>query len=151
MEQFQFVVFRFRYSDDLVCLWPVFFAIDQQNHFGQKEKEILERAINELGTYPFVNDARIIFNKIANLQECITTMENILATQPNDDSVMIKYLGLERQTELVSEPRFDYTTSSYYIPVKLSRIQFPVRVRANNFKFLLDDIELPILVLREQR
>jgi|GEM_PF-6865554 len=151
MKQYQLVIFRFKYTDDLVCIWPVCFDFDPKNNFGQIERDILERAIKDLEGYPGIKDVQIIHNKIAVLTECVETFDSILKTQPDDDSVSIKYLKLERQIELVSHPRFDYETNSYYIPIQLRHIKFPIRVRAKNFKFLLDDLELPILLLREQK
>lgn len=151
MKQYQLVIFKFKYTDDLVCIWPVCFDFDPQNDFGKRERDILELAISDLENYPGIKDVQIIYNKIADLTECVETFDSILKTQPRDDSVTIKYLELERQIELVSNPRFDYETNSYYIPIQLRQTKFPVRVRAKNFKFLLDDLELPIILLREQQ
>ena len=151
MKEYQLVVFKFKYTDDLVCIWPVFFDFDQSNNYGKRERETLNHAINELESYPGIKEVQIIHNKIADINECMNTMNSILTTQTNDDGVSIKYLELEKQIELVNQPRFDYETFSYYIPIQLKTIKFPVRVRAINFKFLLDDLELPVLLIREQK
>jgi len=150
MEEFHLIVFKFKYTDDIVCLCPVFFEYNSKNEYGKDNQKLLESAILELKNIPGIKDVKIVHNKIANLDECVKTINKILSVDINDDSVRIKYLELEKQIELVEQPKFDYRTSRFYIPIQIQRYKFPIRVRAINFKFLLDETEMPIIIIDEK-
>lgn len=151
MKKYQLVVFRFTYMGDLSCIWPVCFDFDTQNNVGIREWDVLNLAVDDLQKFEEIEEVQIIQNEVLDLKECVKVFEAILNIMPEDDNVIIKYLTLERKIELVSQPRFDYESNSYYTPILLKRTNFPVRIRSINFKFLLDDLELPVLILKEEK
>lgn len=147
MKKYQLIIFKFKYTDNFSCIWPIYFEPQLQNGYGQSEEDILERIISELKSHVGIKDVEVIFNKSADIEECQSTIKSILTAHPKDDEVRIKYLKLEAHTELRDEPLFDYENSSYYSRIEVTGFKIPIRVRALNFKFLLDDIELPIIVI----
>jgi hypothetical protein len=145
---YQLIVFRFTYTDDNVCIWPVYFELNQTNHFGERNKKELDKIISELESNPGVGKVGVIHNKIADIIECDEALNSILNPNSLDEGVRIKYLNIENQ-KISDTSKFDYATGTYYRPIKVSKTTFPVRVRANNFKFLLDELELPVVLIND--
>lgn len=147
MKNYRLIIFRFKYTDSFRCFWPIYFEVDAANNYGEFETEILQQIKDNLNSQIGITEMEVMVNKLATLDECEATLTSLLSTHPIDDEVKIKYLEIEIQTKLSDEPKFDYDNWNYFIPVEISREKIPVRVRALNFKFLLDDLELPLVVI----
>ncbi len=147
METYRLVVFKFHYANDFVCYWPFYYETLDSFTTDTLDEDIQLRIVNELTGYPSIKDISIVHNKLSNIVECEETMKSILSVHPDREDVQIKYLQLEISTELQDEPSLDYNTP-YYSEIEFIRLPFPVRVRSKNFKVMLDDIELPLIVFK---
>jgi len=149
MEEYHLLIFKFNYTDNFYCLWPVYFKSDIYNLCGRQEKDILQKIKSELETYTEISSIKIILNKLANLKECQTTMNSILSENDNDSSAKVKFLEIQQQLKLNSEPNLKYDNSNYS-RVMIKKIRFPIRIRARQFEFFLDELELPLIVINSQ-
>jgi hypothetical protein len=147
MGNHRLIVYKFQYADDLVCYWPFYYETLNEVSTDTFDDEIQERITSELTKYPSLKDISIIHNKLADIEECEDTIRSVLSVHPDRDDVQIKYLQLEISNELQDEPLLNYDVP-YYSKIEFVRMPFPVRVRSKNFKILLDDIELPLIVIK---
>ncbi len=146
---YRLVVYKFSYTE-CHCVWPVFFEFEPENKFGKLSLNLLDSSISDLRSIPGISDVRKVFDKITTLTECVETLDSILKDNEgkyiNSEGCKIKYLEIEEQ-KLSSTPKLNYTTNRFYLPLEISGRAFPVRVRSEYFKFLLDDFELPLLTI----
>lgn len=144
--KYHLLVFKFNYTDDLTCLWPLF--IDISDSIAEKaNKRLLTRIISELETYPGVSKVKVIHNKLAYIEECESTVNGILTNNGvHDASIAVKYLQLEVQK--LSENFTGH--AGLYASIRISKFYLPVRVRSDRYPFLLDELELPVVVINDQ-
>lgn len=145
--KFQLIVFKFNYTNDLVCLWPINIDISFENKQGKEEKEYFATAVEQLESYPAISKVKVIHNKLASFEECQDTFRAILGNEAGLQTIRVKYLTFEKQTVLKDEPVDDYKTNKGYAIIQTEKQTFPVRVRAEQYPFLLDDLELPLMVI----
>jgi hypothetical protein len=147
MKTYRLIIFKFTYINDLVCFWPLYFETIKASIDEDFEDRALDIIISGLKNYAEINEVSIIHNKLATIEECKETINTILSNEANSADIEIKYLQLEINRELNNDPTLDYD-SVFYSKLEFDRYKFPIRVRSKNFKIVLDEIELPLIVIK---